>query len=311
MKLTRIATGRVNGPRISGDGSTVVWTQIHDPIARGEVMRNKDGVTKQLTLDFHNDRDARVNHTGDVVTWTHNNGGDNKPGDQDLMRYENGRIQRISSTPNDETQARMTPDGNKIVFQNQGGVDNHWGRIEAWTKEGNEVYTAGINPSMQPVISADGERVAYLRRPAHIRFINDIWLKDQNGDSKPIHENLNRKWSLDMSADGQRLSWIELEGENQSIYLKDLKEGTLEKVHTANRITSCDMSDDGQSFLWGEFDGGDIKLMYSFDRTQPEELFGEIPGRHYQGTISADGEAITWLHEGENGEVAIYKASQE
>ena len=97
-KPIKLTQGIVGSPRISGDGSTVVWNQIVND--NEEIMRYRDGKVDCLSHDPRPDMHADLSYDGSVVAWTRFSSVDpqDKQGHWDIVMWKDGQETTLAST---------------------------------------------------------------------------------------------------------------------------------------------------------------------------------------------------------------------
>ena len=105
-------------------------------------------------------------------------------------------LERLTQTESDDTSPDMNPSSGRLVY-----LSNRWGGRDIWTKDltsGKEAnLTKDIAQQMFPVLSPDGERVAYLTRE---RDRGAIYVRPfEGGLGRRICDNCGapRSWSFD------------------------------------------------------------------------------------------------------------------
>ena len=105
-------------------------------------------------------------------------------------------LERLTQTESDDTSPDMNPSSGRLVY-----LSNRWGGRDIWTKDltsGKEAnLTKDIAQQMFPVLSPDGERVAYLTRE---RDRGAIYVRPfEGGLGRRICDNCGapRSWSSD------------------------------------------------------------------------------------------------------------------
>lgn len=299
-RLTKVAEGNLGSARISGDGSTVVWNEVVD--GQLEVMRWHDGRTECLSKDVRSDMHPDVSYDGRSVVWTrYSNEDPHGAGSWDVVMWKDGAVTQLSQDPRgNELSPRISRDGQVVVWDND--QTGHFGpcRIEKWKDGEIEQVTEGNPGSSQefPFLSGDGSRIFWREYGAGN---SDIWMRDQNGVTKPVVCTDSQQVTPQISPDGCKLLWTDDAMGDEDVYLTDLDNGNHHVCVAGERKvdeTWANMSADGRTVAWTNFDrthqqASSVNVFLKKD-DQVQQVTVEDGGLNSHPSLSDDGSRLLW-----------------
>ncbi|MEW6283709.1 MAG: hypothetical protein AB1758_34175 [Candidatus Eremiobacterota bacterium] len=300
-RLVKVAEGNIGSPRISGDGSTVVWNQMVD--GQLEVMRWKNGQVECLSKDPRPDMHADVSDDGDTVVWTrHSNENPTQGGSWDVVMWKNGELRTIAADPvANEFTCRISRDGNTVVYDSD--TNGKWGfwHIEKWRDGQTERVTEGFPGTSQefPFVSGDGQRVFWRE---YAKGDSDIWMRDQNKVIKPVVATDSEQVTPQISPDGCKLVWSDDRLGDSDVLMTDLDHGNQVRVVSGERKadeTWATMSADGSVVAWTHFDRSDeeqtrVNIYVRRGDEDPTQVTVEDGGLNSWPQVSDDGTRLAW-----------------
>ena len=304
-RLSLVATGNVGRPRLSADGSTVVYSRWNGE--NWDVERNRDGQMEAVSKSPRHDLAPQVSGDGDVVVWSRLNpeSRDGK-GSWDVHRWQNGQETVVAGSSADESDPDISLDGKTVIYTHDDrdkptGFDIHRCR------DGHcEELTTDWPVDTDALVADGGERVLFRRK---VRFDGgDLWLRDQTGTVKQITDDGLAEMRPSFSADGTKLAYTKsLDGENEDIFLHDLSTGRVETIggpETNER--EPELSADGSVLVFSQTGNGTSSILVR-DADGLHKLTDD--GFHRSPAVSADGKVIAWVGVGQNSssENVLYK----
>ena len=304
-RLTRVATGNVGRPRLSADGSTVVYERWNGE--NWDIERVRGGQMEAVSKDPRHDLGAQVSGDGEVVVFSRlNPDARDGAGSWDVYRWQDGKEAVVANSDANESDPDISLDGKTIIYtyddvEKTTGFDIHRCR------EGRcEEITSDWPVDTDPRVSGDGERVAFRRK---VRFDGgDIWLRDQNGTIKTITGDGLQEFRPSFSDDGNTLVYSKSpDGKNEDLFLHDLATGRMETIGAADlNEREPELSADGSLLVFTQSGKGASNIAL---RQEGEIQVLTQEGFHRSPTVSADGQVIAWVgvDDSDSGRNVIYK----
>ena len=305
-KLTRVATGNVGTPRLSADGSTIVYTKWVNN--QWDVMRYRDGKTIAVSDDPHNDVGPSVSGDGDTVVFSRYSklDGTDTSGNFDVYEWHNGVTKPLADTPADEMQPSISTDGKTVAWTYDDpsktiGYDiqeNHDGKTSN--------VTTGWPVDTHPLVNQDGSRIFFRRKIAYDD--GDLWMRDEHGQLKQLTHTPYKEFNPAIDAPGKTLAWSEDNGgPDQQMVVLDVDHGTRTVTsETGVDETDPSLSADGKTVAYTR------QVHHEPAQVMLEENGKTVPltldGWNGWPKVSADGRVITWLNvePGQNG-ASLYR----
>lgn len=293
-KVTVIAEGQVNSGEVSPDGRAVVFGEFKP--GQGEsVFRWRDGETLKLN-DSHSSYQARCNFDASVVAFHRFNKQDatDKTGNWDIARWENGELEVIANSLDNEGSPDVDESGDIIVYDRI-----HKGQKSAsimrWTNGVTEQVTDGSSVDLFAETSGDGRRIAFRRN------LDELWLNDQNGVTKPINHPGSKPAGVMLDRAGDKILYAARDKDgDQDLFLFDTTNSTTREISALKGVDEYNgyLSGDAKSIVFTGIDRRKDKSdlnVYVWREGQTEQLTWNDGGFNTNASISADGEAVSWL----------------
>lgn len=303
MQISRLAHGIVGSPKVSGDGSTVVWNQVVGDNL--ELMRYRDGQVDQLTHDPRADMRASLSHDGSVVAWTRFSSTDptDKTGHWDIVVNRNGQETVLAGSRANEMDAYVSADGKHV-----GWSSDTDGTASAWkvVVDGQDV-TGGEGNNAFPQLNADGSRIVWRN---FSDTGSDLWLRDQNGTCKQLTDDPENEVKPAFTPDGKTLVY----SKDRDLFRHDLEPSKVTVLADDPQMDELwpAVSDDGQKVVWTNFDKREDKVdtqIWLREGGQNAPLTS-MEGLSGFPSISGDGSKVAWMwvDREDLGDTAIYLA---
>lgn len=295
--LTRIAAGNLGAPRLSADGSTVVYTQWVNN--QWDVMRWRDGKTEAISDDPHDDVDPAVSADGDMVVWSRysNLDGGNPDGNFDVYQWQHGVTSPVADTPADEMSPTVSDDA-KVVAWVYDDPKLPIGFDIQERKDGKTDFVTTDWPvDIDPFVNQDGSRI-FFRRKIELDD-GDLWMCDERGDIRRLTDTPWGEWNAVTDAAGKNLSWSEDNTGNHKLFRYDVDRGlqTLVAAEPGVDHMESTLSGDGSRIAWVRQDRrvgqpSDPQILLSENgQTVPFT----VDGINTWPKMSHDGRVFTWL----------------
>lgn len=287
-RLTMIAEGQVNAPRISSDGSTVVWSEFRDGDL--EIMRARDGKVEALTDNDLPDMLPDLSADGSTVVWTRETERDN----WDIVKWQGGRETVVADGKGNELFCAVSDDGSTVVWDDD--VKGKWGpaRIRMQREGVTSTVAEGGGSHEFPLVSADGGRIVWRKFGTGG---SDLWMRDEAGTVKPLVESEGDEVRPALTPDGRILTY----GLNDDVYLWNMQGGHPQVVAGEPEVEEIwpDLSADGRTVAWSSIDrreGGAPGIqVFLRDQAGPVALTQDTGGLNSAPQLSADGRTVVWV----------------
>lgn len=314
-RVTIIAEGRVNPGEVSRDGSSVVYGEFK-PGEGESVYRWRPEETIKLNTDGHSSYQARCNEDASVVTYHRYSllDASDEEGNWDIARWQDGKAKVIAGSPDDEMSPDIDDSGKTIVYD-QTDDKNRTASIMAWRDGQTDRLGQGEFVDLFPEVSGDGKRIVWRRN------LDELMLQDQNGVNKPIPNLGEDVGSVMLDKKGHKILYAtrDKQGE-QDIVLADIKEGTTTIVAGLKNVDEYEgyLSGDGKSVVYTGIDRrkevADMNV-YVWRDGETEQLTWDDGGLNTKGSISDDGNAISWFwidkNDTSNRKVLLWQRNQD
>lgn len=317
MNITRLAHGIVGSPRISGDGSTVVWNQVVGDNL--EIMRyrvppggGREGQVDQLTRNPRADMRASLSHDGSVIAWTRFSSADpsDKQGHWDLVVHQDGKETVVGGTRANEMDAAVSRDGSTVAWSSD--ID---GTASAWKvvvrKDGkNSDVTGGEGNNAFPVLSGDGSRIFWRN---FSDSGSDLWMRDQDGTCKQLTDDPEAEVKPAVTPDGKTVVY----SKNDDLFRFDLERSSTTVIADDPQMDEIwpAVSDDGKTIVWTNFDRRKEEVDTQIWQHQDgqNEYLTSLRGLNGFPQLSGDGSKVVWMWVDKNdlSNSAIYLATRE
>lgn len=290
-RLTRIASGNLGHPRLSADGSTVVYTRWNGD--NWDVERVKDGRLEAVSKSPDHDLEPKVSADGDTIVWSRlSSATEERPESWDVFQWNSGSTTPLANSPADEDSPDISHDGKSVVYtfddvEKTIGFDIH----RCHSGQCSEV-TSGGEVDIHPRISGNGERVFFRRK---VRFDGgDVWMKDEDGTLKPLTHNPLPELTPVVSKDGKTLAWTESDSpdSDSDVVMINTALGTKTVIGESG-VDEQDpaLAANGSILAYTRAEGGRSAVMLRENGTT-ENVSGESFARW--PSISEDGKVLVW-----------------
>lgn len=285
-KLTRIATGNLGRPRLSADGSTVVYTRWNGK--DWDIERHRNGEMEAVSKHPGQDTAPYVSDDGEVVVWSRM---DPESGNWDVMRWQDRQETAVANSPANEMEPHISGDGQTVVYTYDDPDKTTGFDIHICDSNGCRELTSGGPVDREALVADNGKRVIFRRK---VRFDGgDLWIHDENGTVKPFtHDGLSEQRTA-ISGDAKRVAWSKsLDGENEDIYLRDLATGEEHLIGLPD-FNERDpiLSSDGSLLAFSRSGRGESNIILWQDGRETAVTDG---GHNSWPDISDDGSVVTW-----------------
>lgn len=156
--MYKLASGSTGAPKVSGDGSTVVWNQMTEDGL--EIMAFRDGQVTRLTNNEFADMHPSVSRDGRTIAWTRENVNTedhNKP-HWDIVVWRDGQETVLNNPAANEMDAAISADGTKLAWSTDGGTNQSQWAIETLV-DGQVSRLTELAGHVAPKYSGDGARL--------------------------------------------------------------------------------------------------------------------------------------------------------
>lgn len=302
-KLTRVASGSLGSPRLSADGSTVVYTRWNG--ANWDVERHREGEVTVIADTPRQDTDPKVSANGDTVVWSTLKPEEPNPS-WNVYRWKDGEQTELAASPANEDSAEISSDGEVVVYtyddtSSRIGFDIH--RCEG---DQCEAITTGWKVDTDPFLSGDGETTFFRRK---VRFDGgDLWMRDSAGELTQITKDPHPEIRPTASSDGSTLAWAQNthRDEDTDLFVLDLESGVKERIGVPGVDEgNPGLSADGSVLVYDSSSSGKSDIMLREDGETVNLTNGGI---NRWPSISADGKTVAWANlDPDSGETTLYK----
>lgn len=288
-RLTRIATGSLGSPRVSADGSTVVYTRWNGN--DWDVERHRDGEVTVIGGTPRQDTDPQVSANGDTVVWSALKPEEPRPS-WNVFRWRDGEQTELAETHANEDSADISNDGEVVVYTYDDTSTRIGFDIHRCQGDVCESITDGWKVDTDPFVSGDGERTFFRRK---VRFDGgDLWMRDSNGELTQITKDPHPEIRPTVSDDGNTLSWAQNthRDEDTDLFVHNLSTGETEKIGEPGvDENNPSLSADGSVLVYDRRQNGKSDIML---RENGETVNVTNGGSNVWPSISADGKTLAW-----------------
>lgn len=289
-----IAEGRVNPGQVSPDGNAVVFGEFK-PNMGESVYRWEDGDVVKLNHDNYSSYQVRCNHDASVATFHRYSLKDasDETGNWDIARWENGKLEVVGGTEQDEMSPGIDSTGDVIVYDRD-VPDKRKSTIERWKRGEVETLTNGEHVDMFAEVSGSGQRIVWRRD------LDNIFLRDQNEVNKPIQTEGSDPAGLTLDHEGTKILYAAKDDDgDQNLYLTDTSTSQTIAISAVKGMEEYEgqISGDGSTVV---FTGLDFRKeradmnVYVWRNGKTEQLtWGDDLST--KATVSDDGNAISWF----------------
>lgn len=251
--MTRITTdgdGKFR-PRLSADGSVIVWCQQMDSRGRKDwdPMMWRDGVVTDLVEDPVQSLYIDVSGDGDRIVWDQDGKGRGR--DLDIWIHEKGETRALTQLAGDQGYPVISGDGLTVVFRDYSQTPApHIGWMMRWRQGQIEPVLPGETRSqLQPAITADGATVYYT-------LVEGEWLETihrvtEGQDPQRMVDLPGLCQGVSVSDDGAVFAFsnVSREGASWDVYFST--GGALHPVvqGRGNQL-NCDIDGTGHNLMW-------------------------------------------------------------
>lgn len=299
-RLTKLAQGDAGTPRISGDGSTVVWNQAGDQ--GPEIMRYRDGKIDQLTSNNLGDIHATPSFDGSTVVWNRFSREDinDKQGRWQVVRWQDGQETLLTPESGGNCQdPTLSADGKTVAWLNDVTGDYRQSVAQVLRNGQVEDLSAPSDYAFAPSVSADGSRVVFAKNTSRGR---DIFIQEASGAPRQLTKTpFENEDSVRVTGDGSAVfySAIGIDG-TDNIFKLDIDGGKRSIISAEPKVdeTWLSASADGSTVVWTNFDrrGGEADVQIKRrDASGNTSILTEGANYHAHPHVSADGRSAVFM----------------
>jgi Tol biopolymer transport system component len=286
---TLIARGAVFSPATSRDGQVMAWSNRKNGTRDIFVRRNEE--TFQLTHDSEVDTEPALTPDGEVLIWSRRTGQD-----WDLYQAIDGHIEPLIEEPGPQRKPQISADGSTLVFEDRDGVGVVRNGEREWIAP-----PAGTEVSRRPLVSADGSRVFWERFDQSTRT-NTLWMRDQNGNEKPLLTPDDSWTGYNISRNGQQVTYSVWTDKGEDLHVWDLDTNQRSPVADKEDVNESfpSVSEDGSTtyYTLSDFRGYPKVNTYIFrdqDGKKDELVTRDPVGRNLFSRVTSDGNLLHWM----------------
>ena len=288
-----IAEGVVNPGRVSGNGKAVVYGEFQSGVGES-LHRWENGDVVKINHDGYSSFGAQVNRDASVVVFSRYSLQDalNREGNWDIGRWENGKIEVVAGTDHHEMSPRVDASGDVVVYDVEHPVRRTY-TVKRWENGQTENITDGNSRDMFPVVSKDGSRMTWRHN------LSEIWLRDQNGHSKPLPMVGEVPASIVLDQKGDKILYSTRVDGDRDLFLLDTRDSSLTTVASLKGVDEYDasMSPDGKTIVYTAIDRrkdtADVNV-WVWREGKTEQLTWDDGSLNGFPSVSDDGNSITW-----------------
>jgi dipeptidyl aminopeptidase/acylaminoacyl peptidase len=155
------------------------------------------------------------------------------------------RCRQLTRDRSSKAQARWSPDGERIVFeQRRTPTCNHDYQAALWVMDGDgrnrRKLTRGKTCDTRPRWSPDGKKIAFLRRAPFYGCVDALAVvSTAGGEGELLTEKLDRSVvDLSWSPDGKKILFVLHDGVRHHLHAVELKSGRIRSLTDGDRVIS-------------------------------------------------------------------------
>lgn len=306
-RLTKIASGNLGSPRLSADGTTVVYTKWNG--ANWDIERYRDGVTLPIAGTPRQDVEPRISADGDTIVWSTLKPEDPN-GSWDVYRWREGTTTRLADSPADETTPFISPDGNTVVYTH----DDKRSRIgfDIYRCEGDSCKPITDNwpVDTDPFMSGDAQRVFFRRK---VRFDGGDLMMLEEGKLKQLTEDPHPEIRPALSQDGNTLAFAQKTNpdDDTDLYVRNLNTGEQVQIGESGIDEgNPSLSADGSVLAYDRVSKGKADILL---RENGQTVSVTDGGFNVWPSISGDGKTLAWaaVDPEDQSQMVIYKLDRD
>jgi len=284
-----IARGAVFPPATDKNGTVLAWSNRKN--GTRDIFLQREGETVQLTNDPAVDTEPALSPDGDILIWARR-----EQGEWDLYQKAGDGIEPFLAEPGVQRKPQISHDGSTLVFEDRNGVGILRDSEREWLAppEGTEV-------SQNPRVSHDGSRVFWERFDKADRSTT-LWMRDQNGVSKPLLTPDDSWTGYTTSRNGRQLTYSVWTDKGEDLVEWELDTNERRAVANKEDVNESfpSVTEDGETtyYTLADFRGYPKVNTYLFQDYQGEkrELVTRDPkGRNLFGQVTPDGQKLHWM----------------
>jgi Tol biopolymer transport system component len=294
--MYKLASGATGAPKVSGDGSTVVWNQqTEDGL---EIMAFRDGEVTQLTHNSLPDMHPSISRDGKTIAWTRLSSSDpnDKSAQWDIVIWKDGQETVLDNVTANEMDAAVSADGSKFAWSTDGGTNEAQWAIETMI-DGQISQITELDGHMSPLFSGDGSRLFWKGDGA---VGGRIFSQGPDGQVKGLTPPLLNCHSPAPAESGNQVCYtqVSLQGDDDQMRLH-LDTGVVETVAGEKFQDECwaAQNADGSVVAWTNYDrrGQEVDNQINAVIDGQRVALTDDPGNHSFPSVSDDGKTLAWM----------------